>query len=304
MAYQAAAGYAQLPNGVYAPDIFSKKIIKAFRQKSVADEITNNEFEGEISSMGASVKIIKEPQITVSAYARGQVAGPAQDIIDEDVSLTIDQGLQYKFQLQDIEQKQSHIDYASMCADQAGFQLKNGYDTNILAYMLAQATAGTNLGVSGTPITVGYGSGEKSPLDVINRMARLLDDNNVPDDGGRFFLAAPAFYEALGKEDSKAIDIMVTGDPQSLIRNRKLGSRPYFGMTMFKSNNTPLTANSEYSVIAGHKGAVATAKQLVVVENFRSQDDFGEVFRGLMVFGRKAVRTEALFKGAFSLGSL
>lgn len=302
--FPAAAGYAQLPNGVYAPDIFSKKIIKAFRQKSVADEITNNEFEGEISGMGGSVKIIKEPQISVTSYARGQVSGPAQDIVDEDISLDIDQGLKYQFQLQDIEQKQSHIDYAAMCADKAGFELKNGYDTNILAYMLAQATNGTGLGVSGTPITVGYGSGEVSPLDVINRFARLLDDNNVPDDGGRFFLAAPAFYEALGKEDSKAIDIQVTGDPQSLIRNRKLGSRPYFGMTMFKSNNTPLTAASNLSFIAGHKGATATAKQLVVVENFRSQESFGEIFRGLMVFGRKTVRTEALFRGAYALGAL
>lgn len=304
MAFTAAAGYAQLPNGVFAPDIFSKKVIKAFRQKSVADEITNNEFEGEISAMGASVKIIKEPQITVSDYARGQAIESPQDIIDEDVSLTIDQGKFYHFQLQDIEEKQSHIDYASMCADKAGFELKNAYDTNILSYMLAQGTAATGLGVSGTPITVGYGSGEVSPLDAINRMARLLDDANVPDDGGRFFLAAPSFYEALAKEDSKAIDVMVTGDPQSLIRSRKLGARPYHGMTMFKSNNTPLTAGSNLSIIAGHKGAVATAKQLVNVESFRSQKFFGNEFRGLLVFGRKAIRTEALFTGAYALGSL
>lgn len=304
MAFTAAAGYAQLPNGVYAPDIFSKKVIKAFRQVSVADEITNNEFEGEISGMGSSVKILKEPQITVGDYARGQAIESPQDLIDEDISLTIDQGKFYHFQLQDIETKQSHVDLASMAADNAGFKLKDAYDENILAYMLAQATAGTGLGTSGSPITVGYGAGEVTPLNVINRMARLLDDNNVPDDGGRFFLAAPSFYEALAQEDSKAVDIMVTGDPQSLIRNRKLGARPYHGMTMFKSTNAPLTAGSDLSIIAGHKGAVATAKQLVKVESFRSQKSFGTEFRGLLVFGRKAVRTEALFNGAYALGSL
>lgn len=304
MTYPTAAGYGQLPNGLTVPEIFSPKVIKAFRQTSVADEITNNEFEGEITAKGGSVRILKASKISVNDYARGQEITSPQDILDEDLSLVIDQGKYYHFQIQDIETKQSHIDLASLYANDAGFELKNAYDTNILSYMLSQGTAATGLGVSGTPITIGYGSGEVTPLNAINRMARLLDDNNVPDDGGRFFLAAPSFYEALGQEDSKAIDVMVTGDAQSLIRNRKLGARPYHGMTMFKSNNTPLTAGSNLSIIAGHKGAVATAKQLINVESFRSQKHFGTEFRGLLVFGRKAIRTEALFTGAYALGSL
>lgn len=63
MAFQSAAGYSNLPNGVFSPTIYSKKVQKQFRKTAVAEAITNNEYFGEIKSFGDSVRVIKEPKL-------------------------------------------------------------------------------------------------------------------------------------------------------------------------------------------------------------------------------------------------
>jgi hypothetical protein len=63
MAFKAAAGYGNLPNGSFSPTIFSKKAQLAFRRASVVQSITNTDYFGEIASYGDSVKIIKEPKM-------------------------------------------------------------------------------------------------------------------------------------------------------------------------------------------------------------------------------------------------
>ena len=52
MAFQRAAAYNNLPNGVFSPTIFSKKVQKAFRKSSVIEDITNNDYFGEIANYG------------------------------------------------------------------------------------------------------------------------------------------------------------------------------------------------------------------------------------------------------------
>lgn len=62
MAFRAAAGWGNLPNGNFSPVIYSRKAQLAFRKSSVCQDICNNDYYGEISNMGDSVRIIKEPK--------------------------------------------------------------------------------------------------------------------------------------------------------------------------------------------------------------------------------------------------
>ena len=57
-------------NEFWVPEIFSKKIQNFFRKTSVIEAITNTDYAGEISAFGDTVKIIKEPSVTVAAYTR------------------------------------------------------------------------------------------------------------------------------------------------------------------------------------------------------------------------------------------
>ena len=134
MAFQTAAGYGNLPNGNFSPVIYSKQVQLAFRKSSVVQGITNSDYFGEISAMGDTVKIIKEPEITVKEYARGTQITP-QDLDDEDFSLVVDKANYFAFKVDDIEEAHSHVNFQSLASDRAAYRLADQYDQEVLGYL-------------------------------------------------------------------------------------------------------------------------------------------------------------------------
>src|SRR5210317_1139370 len=134
MAFTSAAGYGNLPNGNFSPVIYSKQVQLAFRKAAVCEAITNNDYFGEIAAMGDSVKIIKEPEITVKAYERGTTITP-QDLDDEDFNLTIDKANYFAFKVDDIEEAHSHVNFQSLASDRAAYRLADQFDQDVLGYL-------------------------------------------------------------------------------------------------------------------------------------------------------------------------
>ena len=149
MAFSTAAGHGNLPNGKFSPVIYSKQVQLAFRKASVAEAITNSDYFGEIANMGDSVKIIKEPEITVKEYARGTTITP-QDLDDEDFSLTIDKANYFAFKVDDIEEAHSHVNFQSLASDRAAYRLSDQFDQDVLGYL----TGFKQSAIHGTPDTV------------------------------------------------------------------------------------------------------------------------------------------------------
>ena len=134
MAFPKAVGYSNLPNGNFSPVIYSKQVQLAFRKASTVEDITNNDYFGEIANMGDSVKIIKEPEVSVQSYARGtQIT--AQDLNDEDFTLVVDQANYYAFKIDDIEAAHSHVNFMQMASDRAAYRLRDQYDQDVLGYL-------------------------------------------------------------------------------------------------------------------------------------------------------------------------
>ena len=134
MAFPSAAGYGQFSNGNFSPVIYSKSVQLAFRKASTVEAITNSDYFGEIANMGDSVKIIKEPEVSVQSYARGtQIT--AQDLNDEDFTLVVDQANYFAFKIDDIEAAHSHVNFMSMASDRAAYRLRDQYDQDVLGYL-------------------------------------------------------------------------------------------------------------------------------------------------------------------------
>ena len=151
MAFPKAVGYNNLPNGNFSPVIYSKQVQLAFRKSSTVEAITNSDYFGEIANMGDSVKIIKEPEVSVQSYARGtQIT--AQDLNDEDFTLVVDQANYYAFKIDDIEAAHSHVNFMQMASDRAAYRLRDQYDQDVLGYLSGyyQATKHTNAGTART----------------------------------------------------------------------------------------------------------------------------------------------------------
>lgn len=134
MAFPASPGWGNLPNGNFSAEIYSKKTQLAFRKSSICSDITNSDYFGEIANNGDSVRIMKEPEISVFEYARGQNI-TAQDLDDEDFSLIIDKSNGFAFKVDDIEERHSHINFMQLATDRAGYRLADQMDQEVLGYL-------------------------------------------------------------------------------------------------------------------------------------------------------------------------
>ena len=134
MAFTSAGGYGNLPNGNFSSVIYSKKVQLAFRKSTVVGDITNSDYFGEISAQGDTVRIIKEPEISVSSYARGQQI-TAQDLDDEDFSLVVDKANYFAFKMDDIEEAHSHVNFMQLATDRAAYRLADQHDQEVLGYL-------------------------------------------------------------------------------------------------------------------------------------------------------------------------
>ena len=134
MAFSSASGYGNLPNGNFSPIIYSKQVQLAFRKSATVGDITNSDYFGEISAQGDTVRIIKEPEISVQSYTRGTTV-TAQDLDDEDFTLVVDKSNYFAFKMDDIEEAHSHVNFMQLATDRAAYRLADQYDQEVLGYM-------------------------------------------------------------------------------------------------------------------------------------------------------------------------
>jgi len=298
-------------NSFFLPSIYSKKVLNFFRKSSVVEAITNTDYAGEISAYGDSVKIIKEPVISVYDYTRGSDTTQTK-LTDQELTLVVDSAKAFKFIVDDIETKMSHVNFKEVASSSAAYALKDSFDAAVIANMFSGLSSSSPDHVLGADSATALGagvydgagsvdlgtSGETDPLDLMARMARLLDEQNVPEEG-RWFVAGPDFYEQLSQSGSKLLSVDYNAG-QGSIRNGLVSSGKLRGFSMYKSNNIAATSNATGKCLAGHISSTATAQTIISTEVLRDPSSFGDIVRGLHVYGSKVLRDEALV-GAFYL---
>jgi len=300
-------------NSFFLPSVYSKKVMNFFRKASVIEAITNTDYAGEISSFGDSVKIIKEPVISVSDYTRNTDTTQTM-LTDQEITLVVDSAKAFKFIVDDIESNMSHVNFKEMASSSAAYALKDSYDAAVLVTMFAGCSASSPNHILGSDsatdlaagtldgtgnLDIGFGSDEHDPLDLMGRMARLLDEQNVPEEG-RWFVASPDFYEVLGQSSSKLLSVDYNGG-QGSIRNGLVSSGKLRGFQMYKSNNIAATSNAAGKCLAGHMSSTATANTILSTEVLRDPTSFGDIVRGLHVYGAKVLRDEAIVSAFYGI---
>ena len=300
-------------NSYFLPAVYSKKVLNFFRKSSVVEGITNTDYAGEITAFGDTVRIIKEPEITVYQYERGQDV-TATKLTDQEINLVVDTANAFKFIVDDIETSMSHVNFKEVASSSAAYALRDAYDQGVLVTMFAGVPASSPNHILGSDnatdlaagtfdgtgnLDIGFASGEHDPIDVLSHMARLLDEANVPEEG-RWFLANPEFYEQLVQTSSKLMSVDFNAG-QGSIRNGLVSSGKLRGFDMYKTNNIAATSNAAGKCIAGHMSSTCTAQTIVNTEVIRDPDSFGDIVRGLHVYGSKVLRPEALVSAFYGI---
>mgnify|MGYP005988847177 CR=1 FL=1 len=296
-------------NSFFLPAIYSKKVLNFFRKASVAEAITNTDYAGEISAYGDSVRIIKEPVISVSSYTRGSDTAETK-LTDQEITLVVDTANAFKFVVDDIETSMSHVNFKEVAASSAAYALRDAFDSAVLTAAFAGVSTSSPDHTLGTDSATHLGAGVydgsgavgldvTDPLDLLARMARLLDEQNVPEEG-RWFVAGPEFYEELSQSGSKLLSVDFNAG-QGSIRNGLVTSGKLRGFSMYKSNNVAAPSNADGKCLAGHMSAISTAQTITSTEVIRDPDSFGDICRGLHVFGVKVLRDEALVAAFYNV---
>ena len=300
-------------NSFFLPSVYSKKVLNFFRKASVVEAITNTDYAGEISAYGDSVKIIKEPVISVYDYTRGSDTTQTK-LTDQELTLVVDSAKAFKFIVDDIETNMSHVNFKEVASSSAAYALRDSYDAAVIATMFSGVSSSSPDHVLGADnatdlaagtfdgtgnLDIGFGSSEHDPIDVMARMARLLDEQSVPEEG-RWFVASPDFYEQLGQASSKLLSVDFNAG-QGSIRNGLVSSGKLRGFDMYKSNNIAATTNAAGKCLAGHISSTATAQTIISTEVLRDPSSFGDIVRGLHVYGAKVLRGEALVSAFYGI---
>ena len=303
-------------NSFFLPSIYSRKVLNFFRKSSVVEAITNTDYAGEISAYGDSVKIIKEPVITVEDYTRNTDTTQTK-LTDQEINLVVDSAKAFKFIVDDIESNMSHVNFKEAATSSAAYALRDSYDAAVIANMFsgvsssspdhilgadaaaATQTMGQHQGGSNSIDLTGSDGTGTDPLDVMAFMAKLLDEQNVPEEG-RWFVAPPAWYEQLSQSGSKLMSVDFNAG-QGSIRNGLVSSGKLRGFDMYKSNNIAAASTASGKVLAGHISSTATAQTIISTETLRDPTSFGDIVRGLHVYGSKVLRPEALVSAFFTV---
>lgn len=313
MAVAVSSGYPQYSASTagsqFIPEIWSGKLQVKFYKSTVLAEITNNDWEGEIKGSGDKVHIRSIPTITIRNYTKG--LNLTNEVPESTpIELTIDKGKYFSVVCDDVDEVQADVRLMDMFTNDASEQMKIAIDGDVLgaAYVdAAAANKGTAAGAISGNINLGTANNARAVtsanvLDLILDAGQVLDEQNVPEDG-RWMVITPWIAALIKKSELR--QAYLTGDDTSPLRNGKIGMIDRF--TLYVSNNLRTVADNAGTaapttsddfvgtyLMAGTRDAISFASQITNVETLRSQSTFGNIVRGLNVYGYSVVKPEAL----------
>lgn len=311
MAYPVSPGNPNY-SGNFIPEIWSGKMIENFYDATVLAQISNTDYEGEIRQYGDTVNIRTTPEITIRDYVKGQTL-VVENPDKPKIQLLIDKGEYFSCVEDDVDKVQSDIVLMDLWSKDASERMKIKIDQRVLTDILPGvdasnkgATAGRisgafNLGTTASPISVTKdgASSTVSVVDLLVDMGTVLDEANAPEQGR--YVVIPAKMAGLIKK-SELKDASLTGDSVTPLRNGRLGMIDRF--TVYVSHNISRSGtggSTKYNIIAGHKMGFTFASQMTNMETLRAQSTFGNIIRGLQVYGYKVTKGEALSSAVVTL---
>jgi len=307
-------------SGAFIPTLWSGKLLAKFYQNTMLSEVTNTDYEGELKNQGDTVRIRLAPSISISDYTVGQnLSYEVPTPIFQDMQ--VNKGKYFGVQVNDVLAYQSDMNLMNMFTEDAAKQLKIAIENEVFFNsFVTEGPVAANEGATAGAISAAYNLGtDTAPIDqatpenvlkAILRMSTVLDEQNVPEDG-RFLILSP--YDRHLLMQSSIAQAYFTGDQSSTIRTGKIGMLDRFsvyvsnllpkgeagkalvaGLSATSTGGSVSNAKARRTMIAGTKAATSFAMTINKTEPLRNQTDFGDIVRGLAVYGRKVVKPQAL----------
>lgn len=249
----------------FKQDLWMSAILEAYKGICVADAITiaPSRIDG-VKAIFNRVSIANG----VQDYA-GNVVYEGIDTVATE--LLFDQQKYFAYKMEDVDRIQLAGDVMMPIARDMAYALKRTVDVAVLN----EAANEAQNKVEGTL------ENDEDAYNNLVDMGTQLDELDIPEND-RVIICRPEYINILAK-DRRVID-NANVLPNGIVQGMEVN-----GMQVIKT-----TACPEGKVIVMHKSAIGYGKQLDKLEALRLEGSFSDAVRGLMVFGVKALRPEAV----------
>lgn len=272
----------------FIPELWSARILSALRKSLVyaGPGVVNRDYEGEIANAGDTVHITSFVDPTVRDYVP-ETNITVDSITDASLALTIDQLKYFAFDVDDVSRRQALAGWVEEATSRGAYKLLDTVD-QFMASTMYTAVNGTanDLGQITADISdaTGYGL-------VLVALRTALNRANVPS-AGRWAILPPELTAAF-LQDNRFINAAASGDQSNdALNNGRIGRA--LGFDLYESNNVPTETVGDYSVIAGHPMATTYAEQILETTAQQRELRFGDLVKGLHVYGAKVTRPDCL----------
>lgn len=266
--------------------VWAARVKVAAREASMALTLANKEYQ--VNAVGAkTIKVIGVNTPTISTYDPATGIASYEKLTDTEVDIIIDQYKMFNYQIQDLDLAQSAPDFTPAGLIQAGDALglqADGYFFGSTIYADSGIPAANKIGAIGSSIALTATNIQQQ----LGKLATALRRQHVAR-GNMWCALPPEAFSLLNEASWATLTDNKTEWSTGLIYE-------YAGMKIVES--TEVTAagvgDDEYQIMAFSPRAIALVANINKMEQMRNPDDFGDLVRGLYVYGAKVLYPDEL----------
>ena len=239
---------------------------------------TNRNYEGEVQA-AAALKVFTDPEVTTTAYARGDTITYSRLTPGEQV-LVIDQRQVWAIRVDSLEKLLARGSLWERALKRGAWQLADDVDDFIRDAMDSATPTAQTL----TARTIGLGMGLANAYELLVDLDKALTKANVPPDGRHVFISPD--YEGFLTKDPR-FSSFNTAEARKTIRGTAIGM--VSNMEVHVSNNL-VVSGTTYTIQAAWDGAMTYAEQLSEIRQIPvTAGDKDERADSELVFGGKVL---------------
>ncbi len=264
----------------FVPRVWAKKIQHELERKMVFAEDCNREYEGEVTNIGDTVKILGVGKPTIKTQVGGDIVlTGAEKVESTAVSMPINHIAYFDYMVGDIDKLQATGGIMEALNKESSLGVANEMDK--LISEVARDKLAVRFSSTATAIT------KDNILPTIDSCLVKLYDNDVQPNDEIVMTVKPWFYMIL-KQAYTALDT----DNSKMLENGKVGR--YGNVIVKMSNNVVQDTNGNDLVMIRTKKAVAFANPKVHTEPYRPEKAFADAVKGFALYDTKIVRPKEL----------
>lgn len=259
---------------------------------SIVSTITSGAYQTEATGAN-KITVVGVATPTISDYVPGSTTLTYEQLTDNKVDIDIDNYKEFSFTVDEVDVAQSTPDYVPAALLQASKALALKADTHVFG-LYTQADAANIVAAVDSPISIL----ESNVQRTTSLMARTLVEQGVV--RGDMWLVVTPWYmdklsQAVGQRLTDNAEVMSFG----MVYN-------YAGLKIIESNALVQNAGTgadETIIMAFSSRAIPFVSQINKVESLMNPNAFGELVRGLYVFGADCVYPKELAYASVVEGS-